>query len=54
MKNNLKSKSSLYFINILDGDTSYKNYDKFLYLIDKNKYTTNYLYTDSYQKIWMT
>jgi len=38
MKDSHKYKTSLFFINILDGDTSYKNQDKFLYLINKNKY----------------
>ena len=34
----LTNKQYLFFINILDGDNSYKNHDKFLYLRDKNKY----------------
>ena len=29
--------SEIYFINILDGDTSYKNMDKFKYLLEKEK-----------------
>ena len=33
----LKNKNN-YFINILDGDTSYKNMDKFKYLTDKKEY----------------
>jgi hypothetical protein len=28
----------MYFINILDGDTSYNNINKFNYLINKEKY----------------
>ena len=30
--------NNMYFINILDGDTSYNNMDKFNYLINKEKY----------------
>ena len=30
--------NNIYFINILDGDTSYKNMDKFKYLTNKQKY----------------
>jgi hypothetical protein len=34
----LKSKQHIYFINILDGDTSYNNMNKFNYLKNKEKY----------------
>ena len=30
--------NNIYFINILDGDTSYNNMDKFQFLINKEKY----------------
>jgi len=30
--------SNIYFINVLDGDTSYNNIDKFKFLISKDKY----------------
>lgn len=30
--------SNIYFINILDGDTSYNNMNKFIYLINKEEY----------------
>lgn len=29
---------NIYFVNILDGDESYRNMDKFSYLLEKNKY----------------
>ena len=32
--------TNTYFINILDGDTSYNNMDKFNYLINKEKYSS--------------
>ena len=32
--------TNTYFINILDGDTSHSNMDKFNYLINKEKYIT--------------
>ena len=32
------NKNNVYFINILDGDTSYNNIDKFNYLVNKEKY----------------
>jgi hypothetical protein len=32
------NRNNIYFINILDGDTSFKNMDKFEYLINKEKY----------------
>lgn len=39
MKYLLKYKSAnIYFINILDGNTSYNNIDKYKYLYDKPKY----------------
>jgi hypothetical protein len=34
----LKTKENIYFINILDGDTSYNNMNKFNYLKNKNIY----------------
>ena len=34
------NKSNIYFINILDGDTSYYNMNKFNYLINKEKYSS--------------
>lgn len=34
----LKTKQHIYFINILDGDTSYNNMNKFNYLKNKEKY----------------
>ena len=33
----INDSSEIYFINILDGDTSYKNMDKFKYLLEKEK-----------------
>lgn len=33
----LKKNNNYIFINILDGDTSYKNFNKFEYLLEKNK-----------------
>lgn len=38
IKNKTKCTSDVYFINILDGDTSYNNINKFKYLMDKKKY----------------
>lgn len=32
-------KSNIYFINILDGDESYNNMNKFYYLTNKTKYS---------------
>jgi len=41
--------NNIYFINILDGDTSYKNMNKFEYLIKKDKYINiiNYVFIGS-------
>jgi hypothetical protein len=35
LKNNI---DNIYFINILDGDESYNNLDKFMYLLNREKY----------------
>ena len=57
IKNNINNiEASLYFINILDGDTSYKNLNKFKYLINKEKYLqiNKYIFVGSlydFQKI---
>lgn len=34
----LFNKNNTYFINVLDGDTSYKNMNKFIFLLNKPKY----------------
>jgi len=34
----LNPESNIYFINILEGDTSHKNMDKYIFLINLNKY----------------
>lgn len=39
--------SNVYFINILDGDTSHKNMDKFGYLLSKNKQLKKYVFIGS-------
>ncbi len=48
--------SNTYFINILDGDTSYNNMDKFKFLLNKEKYINviKYMFVGSlhdFQKI---
>ena len=52
------NKNNIYFINILDGDTSYNNMNKFKYLIDKEKYKhiINYIFVGSlydFQKLYI-
>lgn len=37
--NSNTSNEKIYFVNILDGDTSYKNLDKYIYLVNKPQYT---------------
>jgi len=47
--------NNIYFINILDGDTSYKHMSKFNYIIDKNKEYKKYVYVydlDRFKKNW--
>lgn len=41
IKNNIEN---VYFINILDGDESYNNLDKFMYLINQEKYNKSKKY----------
>ena len=37
LQNNINNINNIYFINILDGDTSYNNINKFYFLINKYK-----------------
>lgn len=37
---NKNYKNKIFFINILDGDTSYKNMNKFIFLLNKPKYNS--------------
>ena len=39
--------TNIKFINILDGDTCYKNMDKFNYLLNKNKAYNKYIFIGS-------
>jgi hypothetical protein len=52
------NKNNIYFINILDGNTSYNNINKFKFLIDKEKYKhiIDYIFVGSlydFQKLYI-
>jgi hypothetical protein len=47
---------NIYFINILDGDTSYKYNDKYKYLINKNIHIEKYIYVGdlyNFENFWI-
>jgi hypothetical protein len=46
--------NNIYFINILDGDTSYRNMDKFMYLIKKYKHIKKYIFIGDLYKFQKT